>query len=44
MMRFLFPAPTSLATFSKAKFENTSALTVGKMSQWTSPLLGWAKA
>ena len=40
---FLFPAPTSLAKFSSAK-ENTSALTVGRINQWTSPLLGRAKA
>jgi hypothetical protein len=42
-MRFLFPAPTSLAKCSKAN-ENTCALTVGKMSQWTSPVFGRAKA
>jgi hypothetical protein len=31
------------AKFSKA-VEKTSALTVGRMSQWTSPLFGRAKA
>src|SRR5215210_4008347 len=35
-MRFLLPAPTSLAKLSSAN-ENTSALTVGRMSQQTSP-------
>jgi hypothetical protein len=43
-MRFLVPAPTSLAKRSKAN-ENASALTVGRIiSQKTSPVLGRAKA
>src|SRR5919106_6986473 len=38
-MRLLVPAPTCLAKCSRAN-ENTRALTVGKINQWTSPVLG----
>src|SRR5215212_4084389 len=41
-MRFFFPARTSLAKCSKAN-ENTSAPTVGRINQWTSPPFGRAK-
>src|SRR5215207_5414112 len=36
------PAPTSLANSPSAK-ENSSAFTVGRISQKTSPLWGWTK-